>query len=78
MTTIRPRVEQIVDATLYLGDYREIMPNLGRLEAVIEDPPVRNFLEELTEPSSARKALTDPDETEPRGNLISKNNKVEA
>jgi site-specific DNA-methyltransferase (adenine-specific) len=33
------RVEHIGDATLYLGDCREILPTLGRFDAVVTDPP---------------------------------------
>ena len=33
------RVETIGDATLYLGDCREILPTLGKVDAVITDPP---------------------------------------
>ena len=33
------RVERIGDATLYLGDCRDILPTLGRVDAVISDPP---------------------------------------
>lgn len=33
------RVEQIGAATLYLGDCREILPTLGRVDAVVTDPP---------------------------------------
>lgn len=33
------RVEHIGDATLYLGDCREILPGLGRVDAVVTDPP---------------------------------------
>ncbi|MCE2759555.1 MAG: hypothetical protein LW713_00745 [Acetobacteraceae bacterium] len=33
------RVEKIGDATLYLGDCREILPGLERPAAVITDPP---------------------------------------
>jgi DNA modification methylase len=33
------RVEQIGDCTLYLGDCREIMPTLGKVDAVVTDPP---------------------------------------
>ena len=33
------RIEQIGDATLYLGDCREILPTLPRVDAVITDPP---------------------------------------
>lgn len=33
------RVEHIGDATLYLGDCMEILPTLGKVDAVITDPP---------------------------------------
>lgn len=33
------RVEQIGDATLYLGDCREVMPTLGPVDMVATDPP---------------------------------------
>jgi DNA modification methylase len=33
------RVEHIGSATLYLGDCREILPTLGRVDAVVTDPP---------------------------------------
>ena len=33
------RIEQIGNATLYLGDCTEILPTLGRFDAVIADPP---------------------------------------
>ena len=33
------RVEQIGNATLYLGDCLEILPTLGKVDAVITDPP---------------------------------------
>ena len=33
------RVEHIGDATLYLGDCLEIMPTLGKFDAVVTDPP---------------------------------------
>ena len=33
------RVEQIGDATLYLGDCRDILPTLGKVDACITDPP---------------------------------------
>lgn len=36
---IAARVEQIGDCTLYLGDCREILPTLGKVDAVICDPP---------------------------------------
>lgn len=33
------RTEKIGDATLYLGDCREILPSVGMVDAVITDPP---------------------------------------
>ncbi len=33
------RVEQIGDCTLYLGDCLEVMKGLGRVDAVVTDPP---------------------------------------
>ena len=33
------RVEQIGDCTLYLGDCREILPTLAKVDAVVTDPP---------------------------------------
>jgi DNA modification methylase len=33
------RTEQIGDCTLYLGDCLEIMPTLGKVDAVVTDPP---------------------------------------
>ena len=33
------RVEQIGDAVLYLGDCREVLPTLGKVDAVVTDPP---------------------------------------
>lgn len=33
------RIEHIGDATLYLGDCREILPGLGKVDAVVTDPP---------------------------------------
>lgn len=33
------RVEQIGRATLYLGDCRDVLPTLGKVDAVITDPP---------------------------------------
>lgn len=38
------RVEIIGDAVLYLGDCREILPELGKVDAVVTDPPYPDFL----------------------------------
>jgi DNA modification methylase len=39
------RKEQIGDATLYLGDCLEILPTLGKVDAVVTDPPYGMNLE---------------------------------
>jgi tRNA G10 N-methylase Trm11 len=33
------RKEVIGDCTLYLGDCMEVMPTLGKVDAVVTDPP---------------------------------------
>jgi DNA modification methylase len=33
------RIETIGNATLYLGDCREVLPTLGKVDAVVTDPP---------------------------------------
>ena len=33
------RIETIGNATLYLGDCREVLPTLPKVDAVITDPP---------------------------------------
>jgi DNA modification methylase len=38
-TTNRGRCEVIGDATLYLGDCLDILPTLGKVDAVVTDPP---------------------------------------
>lgn len=35
----KQRVEQIYDCTLWLGDCREIIPILGKVDAIVTDPP---------------------------------------
>lgn len=39
------RVETIGDATIYLGDCREILPTIPKVDAVITDPPFNAFRE---------------------------------
>jgi site-specific DNA-methyltransferase (adenine-specific)/modification methylase len=39
------RIERIGDAVLYLGDCREVLPTLGKVDAVITDPPYGIALE---------------------------------
>ena len=40
------RVEHIGDAVLHLGDCRDILPTLGKVDAVVTDPPYPDFLAE--------------------------------
>jgi len=37
------RIEVIGDATLYLGDCRDVLPTLGKVDAVITSPPYDNL-----------------------------------
>lgn len=41
------RVETIGDATLYLGDCREVLPTLGPVDHVLSDPPYEDFLHRM-------------------------------
>jgi site-specific DNA-methyltransferase (adenine-specific) len=41
------RVETIGDCTLYLGDCLEILPTLGKVDAVVTDPPYEARMQEL-------------------------------
>ena len=52
------RVEQIGDATLYLGDCREIFPTLGKVDAVVTDPPYG--IGESAKKSASREVLAKP------------------
>lgn len=40
------RVETIGEATLYLGDCREILPTLGMVDAVVTDPPYEAVMQD--------------------------------
>ena len=59
------RKEQIGDCTLYLGDCLEVMPTLGKVDAVLTDPPYgigathANHLSKITlrDGTPARQAL---------------------
>lgn len=59
------RTEQIGDATLYLGDCLEILPQLGKVDHIISDPPYEELMQYLhngvklrrTDGGSARRAL---------------------
>lgn len=48
-----PRIETIGDATLYLGDCREILPSLGKIDACITDPPYGIELKDQKESNGA-------------------------
>lgn len=68
------RIERIGDATLYLGDCREILPTLGRVDAVVTDPPYGiGMAAEQTIGSSNRGVVADygrdswDDRTDPEG-----------
>lgn len=56
------RIERIGDATLHLGDCREILPTLGKVDAVVTDPPYPDFLaEEFGYDEGAIKLALSPD-----------------
>jgi site-specific DNA-methyltransferase (adenine-specific) len=38
------RIERIHDAVLYLGDCREVLPTIGKVDAIITDPPYEDEL----------------------------------
>ena len=46
MSTPWKRKEVIGDCTLYLGDCMEVMPTLGKVDAVVTDPPYPDWLAE--------------------------------
>jgi len=51
------RIEHIGDATLYLGDCREILPTLGKVDAVVTDPPYPNGAGHFVDGISAAKEI---------------------
>ncbi len=51
------RIEQIGDATLYLGDCMEILPTLTKVDAVITDPPYPNNAGHFTDSVATAKAV---------------------
>jgi site-specific DNA-methyltransferase (adenine-specific) len=58
------RVETIGDCTLYLGDCLEILPTLGKVDAVVTDPPYSSGAHESAK-RGKRSALT-PESVTPR------------
>lgn len=58
------RIEHIGDATLYLGDCLEVLPTLGKVDAVVTDPPYSSggmFRGDRTQKTSAKYVNTDSD-----------------
>lgn len=53
------RVEHIGDATLHLGDCLEILPTLGKVEAVVTDPPYEQRMRACTQRSSCGARMAD-------------------
>ncbi len=49
------RTETIGDATLYLGDCRDILPTLGKVDAVVTDPPYGIGWDRQAEKDTGRK-----------------------
>lgn len=52
------RVEQIGDCTLYLGDCLEVMPTIGKIDAVVTDPPYG--INENTKKNMSRGCIAKP------------------
>lgn len=73
-----PRVETIGDATLYLGDCREILPSIVSADHVMSDPPYEARMQALhaafklrrTDGGSQRKALDFDDITDLRAPFL--------
>lgn len=63
------RVEHIGDATLYLGDCRDILPTLARVDAVITDPPYGIGI--ANNPVRQAHARSDWDDSPPDAALLS-------
>lgn len=56
------RIETIGNATLYLGDCREILPTLGKVDAVVTDPPYGigwNYASHQDTPADWRELFSD-------------------
>lgn len=59
------RKEIIGDCTLYLGDCMEVMPTLGKVDAVVTDPPFgMSFLSNYRKPDTTHKAIANDDNAE--------------
>ena len=50
------RVEHIGDAVLHLGDCRDVLPTLGKVDAVVTDPPYEQRMQELHAAFKLRRA----------------------
>ena len=58
------RKEIIGDCTLYLGDCMEVMPTLGKVDAVVTDPPFgMNFVSSHRKEDTKHKAIANDKET---------------
>lgn len=58
-----PRVEHIGDATLYLGDCRDILPTLGPVDAAVTDPPFGMAFQSNHRAVQHREIANDGDDT---------------
>jgi site-specific DNA-methyltransferase (adenine-specific) len=58
------RIERIGDATLYLGDCRDVLPTLERVDAVVTDPPYGvDFKGKVTKHTTSRHEKTYQDDS---------------
>lgn len=69
------RIEQIGDATLYMGDCMEILPTLPKVDAVITDPPYgysyeSNYIAETTTAQWMNSAIANDHDTSARDAVI--------
>jgi len=65
------RVETIGDCTLYLGDCLEIMPTLGKVDAVVTDPPYGMNIQKYNMGKSNNFQSIEWDKKRPSGKTLS-------
>ena len=58
------RIERIGDAVLHLGDCRELLPTIGRVDAMVTDPPYGVGFRGKTENDGRRSKTTQTPRTE--------------